>query len=97
MKFRPAPVPARSDVVAYAACAWSLAFAAVHLYWAIGGTVGLPPGMSVGMNAALFVIDVVAVPLCVVGSLLALSLARPWGRRSPAGCCSLAGGALARS
>ena len=52
----------------YAASAWALAFAAVHLYWALGGTVGLPKGMSVDMNPALFVIDVLAVPLCVVGA-----------------------------
>ena len=65
---------------AYAATAWALAFAVVHLYWALGGTVGLPRGMSVGMNPALFVVDVLAVPLCLVGALLALSLVRPWGR-----------------
>ncbi len=78
-----APTPARASVAAYAACAWSLAFAAVHLYWALGGTAGLPPGMSVGANPALFVIDVVAVPLCVVGALLVLSFVRPWGRTFP--------------
>ena len=65
---------------AYAASVWALAFAVVHLYWALGGAVGLPKGMSVGMNPALFVIDVLAVPLCVVGALLALSLVRPWGQ-----------------
>ena len=68
---------------AYAACAWALAFAAIHLYWALGGAVGLPKGMSVGMNPALFVVDVLAVPLSVVGALLALSLVRPWGRLFP--------------
>jgi hypothetical protein len=68
---------------AYAAGVWALAFAAIHLYWALGGAVGLPKGMSVDMNAALFVIDVLAVPLCVVGALLALSLVRPWGRLFP--------------
>ena len=68
---------------AYAAGAWALVFAAVHLYWALGGTAGLPNGMSVGMNPALFVIDVLAVPLCVVGALLALSLVRPWGQLFP--------------
>ena len=68
---------------AYAACAWALAFAVVHLYWALGGAVGLPPGISVGMNRALFVIDIVAVPLCVAGALSALSLVRPWGRLLP--------------
>lgn len=68
---------------AYAACAWALAFAVVHLYWALGGTVGLPSGLTVSMNPALFAIDVLAVPLCVVGALLALSLIRPWGRLFP--------------
>jgi hypothetical protein len=66
---------------AYGACAWALAFAAVHLYWALGGTAGLPKGFTVAMNPALFVIDVLAIPLCVVGALLALALVRPWGRR----------------
>lgn len=46
MKVRPAPMHACVDVVAYAACAWSLAFAAAHPYWALGGTVGLAPGMG---------------------------------------------------
>lgn len=83
MKSRSSPTPDRVNAAAYGACAWSLAFAAVHLYWALGGTVGLPPGMSVGMNPALFVIDVVAIPLCVVGALLALCFVRPWGRALP--------------
>lgn len=68
---------------AYSAGAWALVFAAVHLYWALGGTAGLPKGMSVDMNPALFVINVLAVPLSVVGALLALALVRPWGRLLP--------------
>ena len=72
-----------SEWAAYAACAWALTFAAVHLYRALGGTVGLPPGFTVAMKPALFVIDVLAVPLCVVGALLTLSLVRPWGRLLP--------------
>jgi hypothetical protein len=32
-------------VAAYLVCVWALAFAAVHLYLALGGTVGLLPGM----------------------------------------------------
>lgn len=83
MTRRLAQTPVWADVAAYAACAWSLAFAAVHTYWALGGTLGLPPGMSVVANPALFVIDVVAVPLCVVAALLALSFVRPWGRAFP--------------
>ena len=35
------------------------------------------------MNPALFVIDVIAVPLCLLGALLALSFVRPWGRAFP--------------
>src|SRR3712207_1486058 len=83
MKPRSVPTPARANAAAYAACAWALAFAAVHLYWALGGNAGLPPGMSVGGSPALFAIDVVAVPLCVTGAVLALSLVRPWGRAFP--------------
>lgn len=83
MKRRPAAAAAHAGVAAYAACAWSLAFAAVHLYWALGGTAGLPTGMSVRANPALFVIAVLAVPLCLLGALLALSLVRPWGLAFP--------------
>jgi uncharacterized RDD family membrane protein YckC len=39
--------------------------------------------MSVATNPALFAVDVLAVPLCVVGALLALALVRPWGRLFP--------------
>lgn len=72
-----------AEWAAYAASAWALVFAAVHLYWALGGTVGLPPGLTVGMTPTLFAIDVIAIPLSVVGALLALALVRPWGRISP--------------
>jgi len=68
---------------AYAACVWMVLFAAVHAYWAVGGTVGLPPGLSVRDNPALFIIDVVAIPLCLVGAALALAFVRPWGARLP--------------
>ena len=67
----------------YAACAWALAFAAVHLYWGLGGTAGLPPGLSLVDNTPLFVIDLVAIPLCLAAAALALALVRPWGRRFP--------------
>ncbi len=73
----------RAAWAAYAACAWALVFAVVHLYWGLGGTAGLPPGLSVFDNTALFVIDLVAIPLCLIGALLALALVRPWGERFP--------------
>jgi uncharacterized ion transporter superfamily protein YfcC len=65
----------------YAACAWMLLITAVHVYWATGGTVGLPPDVTVSMNRMLFVIDIVAIPLSVGGALLALALVRPLGQR----------------
>ena len=68
---------------AQAACVWAVAFAAVHLYWVRGGTVGLPPGMSVFRNTLLLAIDIAAIPLCLVAALLALALARVRVRRLP--------------
>jgi hypothetical protein len=73
----------RTRWAGYAACAWALAFAAVHLYWGLGGAAGLPPGRSLADNTALFVIDLVAIPLCLAAAALALALARPWGGRLP--------------
>lgn len=73
----------RAAWAGYAACTWALVFAVVHLYWGLGGTVGLPPGLSVYDNTALFVIDLLAIPLCVLGALLALALVQPWGGRLP--------------
>jgi uncharacterized ion transporter superfamily protein YfcC len=58
-----------------------LLITAVHVYWATGGTVGLPPDVTVSMNRMLFVIDIVAIPLSVGGALLALALVRPLGQR----------------
>ncbi len=67
--------PARPlKLAAYAAAVWSVIFGAVHLYWLLGGDVGLPQGRSVFDNTALLVIDIVA---------LALSLVCSWGLRLP--------------
>ncbi|MEU5714503.1 DUF3995 domain-containing protein [Streptomyces sp. NPDC020403] len=63
----------------YGAAAWGLAFALVHLYWLLGGRTGLPAGLSLGDNLPLLIIDVVAIPLSLVATALALALIRPWG------------------
>jgi len=60
-----------------------LVFAAVHLYWAFGGGGLLPAGFSVPDNAALFVIDVLAVPLCLGGAAVAFALTFPHRIRVP--------------
>lgn len=68
---------------AYAACAWGLVFAAAHLYWLLGGTLGIPLGLALFANKPLLVIDIIAIPLCIIAALLALALVQSWGRRFP--------------
>ncbi|WP_189913423.1 DUF3995 domain-containing protein [Kitasatospora xanthocidica] len=68
----------------YVAAGWAVAFALVHLYWLADGRLGLPEGRSVWSSTPLLVIDVIAVPLCVVAAAVALAPLRRWGRRVPA-------------
>ncbi|MBB5067169.1 hypothetical protein BJ969_000257 [Saccharopolyspora gloriosae] len=70
-------------VAARGAAAWSVAFGLVHVYWLVGGEVGLPPGTSLASNLPLLIIDVVAIPLCALAALVALAPTRPWGSRVP--------------
>jgi hypothetical protein len=56
-------------------------FGLVHAYWALGGTAALPAGFSVRDDLRFLVVDLVAIPLCGIGAVLALALARPPGRR----------------
>lgn len=65
------------------ACAWMVAFAAFHSYWACGGTFGLPPHESLVDNKPLFVIDLIAIPMNLVGAGLSLVLVRRWGLLFP--------------
>ncbi|MFF2075040.1 DUF3995 domain-containing protein [Kitasatospora sp. NPDC058162] len=75
---------------AYAAATWSAAFSFVHLYWLVGGRIGLPDGLSVTGNTPLLVIDILAIPGCAVAAVLALAIVRPWGVRLPARLLSIA-------
>jgi hypothetical protein len=63
------------------AAAWGAMFALVHLYWLLGGTAGLPVGMSLFSNVPLLIIEVVAIPLSVLAAIVALSLASGWRLR----------------
>jgi hypothetical protein len=86
---RPITRPPTTPWAAYAACALALLSAVPSFYWALGGTAGLdtvggrieelgrahdPRGVALGVGAGL---------LKVAGGLLALALARPWGRVVP--------------
>ncbi|MFJ1757541.1 DUF3995 domain-containing protein [Kitasatospora sp. NPDC088134] len=79
----PLTAPVRR-VAALAAAAWSALFSLVHLYWLLGGRIGLPDELSVLDNTPLLVIDIAAVPMCAVAAALALALLRPPTGRIPA-------------
>lgn len=82
---------------AYAAAAWSFAFAALSFYWAAGGTVGaetlgneierLSEERDSGFVAELWVTAV----LKVLGGLLALALAQPQQDLIPRRALGIAG------
>ncbi len=71
----------------YAACVWGLAFAAISLYWGIGGSLGLDTlgGSLESLAKAHDRIILIAVWvtgfLKFLGSLLALALAGTWTAR----------------
>ena len=71
---RPAVVPSaatRIRPVGAAAIAWSLAFAVIHVAWALGSTAGLDGRRVTGV---LLVIDIVAIPLCLLAAWIAWQL-----------------------
>jgi hypothetical protein len=68
---------------AYAVAGWMALFAGLHAYWAFGGGAGLPNGVRVPDRPVLLAIDVLAIPLCLAGAVIALALVRPWGRQLP--------------
>jgi Protein of unknown function (DUF3995) len=74
---------------AYAAAAWSILFAAMSAFWALGGTLGLDTlGNEIERDARAREPDVIALVwvtalLKVVGAALAIALVRPWGRVLP--------------
>lgn len=64
----------------YAAFVWSTLFGLIHIYWAAGGTLGFE-GKTMGK--ALFIINLVAIALCIIAAFTALALVQAWGRRFP--------------
>jgi hypothetical protein len=74
---------------AYAACGVALAYAVVSFYWAVGGTAGVDT-LGGRLEELARNDDPVALWLAggagvakVAGAVLALALARPWGRLVP--------------
>ncbi|PFR11100.1 hypothetical protein COE50_17375 [Bacillus anthracis] len=64
----------------YATFVWSTLFTLIHVYWAAGGTLGFE-GKTMGK--ALFIINLVAIALCIIAAFTALALVQAWGRRFP--------------
>lgn len=73
----------RGPAWAWLAAAWMAIFAVVHAYWAVGGGLLLPAGLRVPDRFALFVVDLVAIPMCAAGAVLAASFVTTAGERIP--------------
>ncbi len=61
---------------AWAAFWWSVVFFTPHVYWAVGGTAGLPD--SEPLKGAIAVVNYAAIVLSALAAVLALALARRW-------------------
>ncbi|MCO5999845.1 DUF3995 domain-containing protein [Actinoallomurus rhizosphaericola] len=69
---------------AYFAFAWVMAFLAWHAVWYVTG-LGFPSASDQhgAERAAVQVFSLIVVLMVIVGALLPLALAQPWGRRIP--------------
>ena len=78
----------RRDALHYAACAWTLLFAAPHLWWALGIPAGFPGGEGryarFMASAWRYWYDVAVVGLSVLAFLLVLRLRRAPSHAGPA-------------
>jgi hypothetical protein len=61
---------------------FTLLYMLIHLYWAIGGTWGLPL-LAMHDKSAVQAVDWVVCVIMVIGALFVLALNRPIGRRVP--------------
>jgi hypothetical protein len=74
----------------YAAVAWCFLFGALHLYWALGGTVGfvemsMPPNKTLALTRDPLYVGITwsVVIICTFGVIIALAPFQPWSRRIP--------------
>ena len=68
----------------YLAVLAALAGIPIHLYWALGGTWGLPGGAATAGLPGLHATNAIVSVLLAVGAALVFGLTRPCARRPPA-------------
>jgi hypothetical protein len=73
--------PRRGPLVAYLA---ALADIPIHLYWAAGGTWGLPGGVAAASLPGVRATNLAVSVLLACGAAFLHGLTRPWSRRPPA-------------
>lgn len=66
----------------FLAFSFTLAFMSVHLYWAVGGSWGLPP-LALHDRSAVQAANWVVSVIMLIGALVVLALNHPAGRRVP--------------
>jgi Protein of unknown function (DUF3995) len=71
-------------LMVYLAALVALAGVPIHLYWALGGTRGLPGGAATAGLPGLHATNAVVSVLLAAGAALLVGLSRPWARRPPA-------------
>lgn len=81
---RRAPTGASGPLVVYLAALVAVAGIPIHLYWALGGTWGLPGGAATADLPGLHATNAIVSVLLAVGAALLFGLTRPWARRPPA-------------
>jgi hypothetical protein len=74
----------RGPAMVYLAALVALAGIPIHLYWALGGTWGLPGGAATVGLPGLRATNAIVSVLLAVGAALIFGLSRPWARRLPA-------------
>ena len=73
----------RGPLVVYLAALVTLAAIPIHLYWALGGTWGLPGGAAEAGLPGMRPTNAIVAVILVAGAALLTGLTRPWARRLP--------------
>lgn len=75
--------PRRGQLLIYFAALAALAAIPIHLYWALGGTWGLPGGAATASLPGIRATNIAVSVLLACGAAFLYGLTRPWSRRPP--------------